>query len=935
MPLHSFLIVAPRLSPRSRITRDVRVLGLVLAGALAPVVSAAEPSLQVFHREIQPMLEKYCYDCHGDGSAKGGVALDEFKDAAALRDPNLWSRALKNVRSGIMPPADADPLPTEEAEKLMQWIKRDGMGLDPAKPDPGRVTVRRLNRVEYRNTVRDLVGIDFDTQKEFPADDTGHGFDNIADVLTISPMLLEKYLDAAQTIIAKAVVTKPRMVAENPILGRQFATVKVDTTLPEVPKPAAPAEPPVAPVVTPPAPVPDAAPAVVAIPGAPANAARPPGAPPGGGFRRGPRLPPPFTRPVPTVDASTDSLVLSYYTPATVAAKHRVERAGKYQLVVDLLAQETYADDLFDLNKCHVIFSLDGEQLLDQEFVREGYGKKFEYAFDRELTPGEHELSVEIKPIGPETLQHRKLRLRLNSVTLRGPLAPEFWVKTPGYDKYFSREVPADAKARRLYAREVLEKFAARAFRGPVDALTLDGLVGLAEKVYTRPTGTFEAGVAQAMVAVLASPTFIFREDRTQPLKPGQLHPTVTEQTLASRLSYFFWSSMPDEELLRLAAAGKLRANLPAQITRLLADNRSQEFVRNFTGQWLQARDIATVQITPEDVYLRDHPDPALQEAREALQRFQSVPQNRRTPEQAALFRVVQEFNRKTKPQLTDSLRRAMLRETEMSFEHVLKEDRSLLELLECDYTFLNEDLAKHYGIEGVTGETMRKVTLPADSPRGGILTQGTVLAVTSNPTRTSPVKRGVFILDVILGTPPAPPPPNIPPLEDAASAAQLRTMNLRDTLALHAKNPTCASCHSRMDPLGLALENFNAMGMWRTTDSNQPVQTAGKLITGESFGDIRELKHVLATSHRRDFYYCLSEKLLTYALGRGVDYYDVTTLDQLVAQLEASGGRPSVLINGIVNSAAFQQRREPSVSLATDGPNLGNPSERLSQKQP
>ncbi|MEO6079590.1 MAG: DUF1592 domain-containing protein [Steroidobacteraceae bacterium] len=867
----------------------------MLAALFAAFASAEEPSLAKFRSEIQPVLDKYCFECHGNGVGRGGVTLDEFETSAALHDPQLWLRALKNIRAGIMPPASQTPLPASDAAKIMQWIKRDGFGIDPAKPDPGRVTVRRLNRVEYRNTVRDLTGVDIDTQKEFPADDTGHGFDNIADVLTLSPLLLEKYLDAAQNVIAKAVVAKPRIVAERSILGRQFATVRVDTTLPEAAKPAA-------------APAPANAPPSRALAaGAPPAVGQPPPLP-----GRGPRPPPPATRPAPTVEG--DTVVLSYYTPAVVAAKHRVEQAGKYQLVFDLIAHETFADDLFDVNKCKVMVSVDGQKLLDQEFVREGYGKKFEYTFERELTAGEHEISVEMKPIGPETPQYRKLRIRINSVVVRGPMAAKFWAKAPGYDKYFLRDVPAGAAERRAYARVILEKFASRAFRRPVDPVTLKKLVALAEKVYSQPVSTFESGVMQSMVAVLASPSFIFREDRVEPLKPGQAHPLIDEYTLASRLSYFFWSSMPDEELLKLAAAGRLRANLPAQLTRMLADARSQELVRNFTGQWLQARDIATVPITTEDVFLRDHPDAAYEEAREIVRRILPIPREQRTAEDAAAFpaafAIANEFNRRPKPQLTDALRRAMQQETEMTFGHILKEDRSFLELLESDYTFLNEVLAKHYGIAEVTGPEMRKVTLAPDSPRGGVLTQGTVLAVTSNPTRTSPVKRGVLILGAILGTPPAPPPPNIPALEDAATAAELRTMSLRDTLALHAKNPVCHSCHSRMDPLGLALENFNAMGAWRTTDSGQPVQPAGKLITGESFTNVREFKHILATSRRQDFYYALSEKLLTYALGRGVEYYDTPTLDELVAQLEASGGRPSALLHAIVNSAPFQQRR-------------------------
>ncbi|HUR56990.1 MAG TPA: DUF1592 domain-containing protein, partial [Opitutaceae bacterium] len=490
----------------------------------------------------------------------------------------------------------------------------------------------------------------------------------------------------------------------------------------------------------------------------------------------------------------------------------------------------------------------------------------------------------------------------------------------------------------RNYARELLGEFALRAFRRPPDAISLDRLVALAESIYSQPKIPFEAGVAQAMVAVLASPRFIFREEQTEPLRPGQAYPAIDEYSLASRLSYFFWSSMPDAELLRLAGENQLRANLPAQVARLLRDRRSNEFVRNFTGQWLQARDIATVQLNAADIYLRDHPNPALDEARATLAKLRSKPRESRTSEEneqsTAARLVLSDYERQPKPQLTDDLRKAMLQETEQTFAHILKEDRSVLELIESDYTFLNEALAKHYGIEGVTGSTLRKVTLPPDSPRGGVLTQGTVLAVTSNPTRTSPVKRGVFILGTILGTPPAPPPPNIPALEDAASPEKLRSLSLRETLALHAKEPLCSSCHSRMDPLGLALENFNALGVWRTTDAGQPVQSAGQLISGEKFSDVRELKHVLATAHRRDFYYALGEKMLTYALGRGLDYYDVTTLDQVVAQLEATGGRPSALLTAIVNSAPFQQRRQSS-AVTSNATLPAASADRLVRTQP
>ncbi|HEY4246912.1 MAG TPA: DUF1592 domain-containing protein [Lacunisphaera sp.] len=852
--------------------------GLTLAAVaqvvFSPITVFAADDLDVFKKDIQPILAEHCYDCHGDGNKKGGVQLDGFANETALHDPALWMRALKNVRSGIMPPADEPRLPEDEAAKIAEWIKRGPFALDPLRPDPGRVTVRRLNRVEYRNTIRELLGVSYDTQKEFPADDTGHGFDNIGDVLTISPMLLEKYLDAAQSVVSSAVPGKAKDVAEETLLGSTFAALPVA-------KAVAPTQ-------------------VAKTPAPTASALK-------------------FERPAPAVHDT--ALDLSYYTPAIVGATYHVAHAGTYRLVLDLRSVEHYVDEQFDFNHCRLVFKIDGETLLEQEFVRDEEEKFFKFSYERSWTAGDHQLTFEVKPLGPDREQNRLLRIRIASVTVQGPLDAKYWTKPKQYDRVFPRAVPRTARARRGYARELLEKFASRAFRRPVDAATTDRLVALAESVYSKPDTSFEAGIARAMVAVLDSPRFIFREEATEPLQPGRIYPLVDEYSLASRLSYFFWSSMPDQELFDLAAAGKLRANLPAQVNRMLRDPRSAEFVHNFTGQWLQARDIASVQIDASSIYLREHSDPELEAAFEAYEKINPIPEEKRTPAQVAAlahaFAVYYASQRIPKPKLTGELRWAMQQETEMSFAYLLKEDRSLLEMIECDYTFLNEDLAKHYGIAGVTGSEMRRVQLPADSPRGGILTQGTMLAVTSNPTRTSPVKRGVFILNAILGTPPAPPPPNIPALEDAASPDKIMQMTLRENLTLHAKNPMCHSCHSRMDPLGLALENFNAMGAWRDAEMKHPVEPAGTLITGESFADVRELKHILATKHRRDYYYCVTEKLLTYALGRGLDYRDTDTVDQLVAQLEATNGRPSALLNGIINSVPFQQRR-PTIYLQT-----------------
>jgi len=679
--------------------------GVVAMSAVGLQLHAAEsPAAAAFRKDVQPLLANYCYDCHGDGTAKGQVAFDELKTDDALLNHDLWLKVLKNVRANIMPPVKKAQPTAEEQKRLEQWIKHSAFGIDPKNPDPGHVTLRRLNRVEYRNTIRDLMGVDFRVDVEFPTDDSGHGFDNIADVLTLPPMLMEKYLEAAKTIVAKA--------------------------------------------------VPDA---------------------PGG----------------------------------------------------------------------------------------------------------------------------------------------------KNYERFFGKEVPATADARREQARKVLGSFASKAYRRPADEKTLARLTALAESIYNQPGKTYEAGLSQAMVAVLASPRFLFREEGVEAGSGKKSHPFVDEHTLASRLSYFLWSTMPDDELFRLAAEGNLRKNLSSQVTRMLADRKSEALVRNFVGQWLQARDIENVPIEERAVLARDDgPNPDRERNRRRFRELRDKPEESLTPEEKEeLAKLRAAFRGAGQPrvEMTGELRRAMRQETEKVFEYILREDRSLLELLESDYTFLNERLAKHYGVENVTGNEMRRVTLPANSPRGGILGQGTVLAVTSNPTRTSPVKRGVFILDNILGLPPPPPPPDIPPLEDAAKNTTNRSPTLKELLALHREQPLCASCHNRMDPLGLALENFNAMGIWREREQGQPIDAAGRLITGEQFSDVKDLRRILATKHQLDFYRALTEKLLTYALGRGMEYYDVETIDRVVAGLETSNGQPSALLMGIVESAPFQKTRNLNAPLKTE----------------
>jgi hypothetical protein len=814
-----------------------------------PVLGADLDIATSFRRTAQPVLDKFCSGCHNSDLKKGGIAFEVDDPTPLLQDKELWLKTLKMLRAGMMPPKGKRRPSAEQVADVENWIKYAAFGIDPKNPDPGRVTIRRLNRTEYRNTIRDLLGVDFNTTAEFPADDTGHGFDNISDILTISPLLLEKYIAAAKSIVTQAVPLVPLMPAERRIPGQHLASSKT----------------------------------------------------------KGPQDGP---------------LALSYYKPATATHQFVAEHAGHYKLVLDVTANETYVDNQFDYNKCRLLFKTGDTVLLSQEFSRQG-NKPFRFEFEQDWQAGKHELTLEVEPLTPKERQVRSLTLRVVALTVRGPMAREYWVRPESHARFFPGVVPEELEARRAYARKILEPFVTRAYRRPVDGETLDRLVRLAEATSGKPGQTFEAGIAQAMIVVLASPRFLFREEWAMPGSADK-YPLLDEYALASRLSYFLWSTMPDQELFRLAGENKLRQNLSAQVTRMLADKRSGEFMRNFSGQWLQARAIETANVNAAAVMLKELPrDPQAEEKRA---RFREL--NRKSPEtlteaekkelneaRTAFFKG---FRRFAQFELTGDLRRAMRQETEMAFEHVVREDRSLLELIDADYTFLNEKLAKHYGIEGVKGQQMRKVSLPQDSPRGGVLTQGTMLIITSNPDRTSPVKRGVFILDNILGMPPPPPPPNIPLLEQAAAGLKSKTPTLRETLKAHREDALCMSCHNRMDPLGLAFENFNALGRWRDKEQGQPIEPAGELLTGESFKDVRELKRILTGDRRLDFYRCATEKMLIYALGRGLEPGDAHTVDDLVNKLEAAKGHPSVLISSIIESAAFQRRRQGAEPQAT-----------------
>lgn len=808
---------------------------LAAGGLVSMAQGADDPAATHFHQKVEPILTKYCYDCHGNGLSKGQVTFDEFaSDAEILGKRDLWLHVLKNVRGGLMPPREEDDTlrpSAEEISTLANWIKYEAFKIDPKNPDPGHVTARRLNRVEYRNTIRDLMGIDFNSEAEFPPDDTGNGFDNNGDVLTISPLHLEKYLAAAETIVDRAVPKVSKIIRERVATSREFRNES------------------------------------------------------GGGNGEN----------------------LSARRAAKVSRTFNVDRAEKYQVLMELEVRGSFD---FDPGHCTVICRIDGAESFTEDVVW-SERRTVKREFELDWTAGSHVVSFEIVPLPPVGAvavadggssakpaggapdarpSSTNVNVRIASVTVRGPLNPQYWNQPENYARFFpAGPAPDDAAARDRYAAELLRRFATRAFRRPVEEAKVTQLTAIARQVYTQSGKTFEEGIGRAMMAVLGSPRFLFRVEGPEPAHAREAFAPIDEYALASRLSYFLWSTMPDDELFKLAEKGELRRELRPQLARMLQDSKSQAFVRNFTGQWLQARDVEFVPIN----------------ARVVL-----GPNGLR--------------NKEGRIEFDSAFRKAMRSETEMYFDHVLRKDLSVLDFVDSDYTFLNEKLAEHYGVPGVTGEQLRLVKLPPDSPRGGILTQGTVLAVTSNPTRTSPVKRGLFILENILGTPPPPPPPDVPALEESKKDFKGREPKLSEVLALHRSSKLCSSCHQRMDPLGLALENFNALGGWRDTEARQPIEPAGQLVTGEKFADVRELKQVLRRDRKMDIYQCLTEKMLTYALGRGLDYHDVQTVDDIASRLDREGGRISALLTGIVESPAFQKQRTEratqTVSLNSTG---------------
>jgi len=742
-----------------------------------------------FEQTIQPFMAAHCYGCHDAQMKSGGLNLETFQTTASvIQNREKWEEVLLKIRTGEMPPKGM-PHPKEaELKAVIQWLENLFEQADKqAKPDPGRVTARRLNRSEYANTIRDLLAVDFRANQEFPVDDSGDGFDNIADVLTVSPVLMEKYMAAAERIAARAIGADP--LPKKPVEAKY----------------------------------------------------------------------------------SREMMNIRRLDVSTAEATHRVEWDGEYNIRIGLPGERTA-----DAKPVTMGFWMDGKLL--HTMTVETKPSKLVYfdPYSEEemklfLPEGDHTFRVafindEFVKSLPEkdAYNNNKKNKFIGSMTFVGPFPAT--AEKPSRKKILI----CDPNSGRVCVEKIIATLAHRAYRRPVTKSEVASLMKLASTAKGGGSEglSVEQGVQVAIQAMLVSPHFLFRIERDpDPTDATKVH-QIADLELASRLSYFLWSSMPDDELLALAETGKLRApgTLTAQIKRMLADEKSAALADNFAGQWLETRNLDVVK-----------PDP---------QKF---------------------------PTWGPELREAMKTETRMFFEAMLRENRPISDFLDARFTFLNELLAKHYGIEGMTGPDFRRVELKTDQ-RGGILAQASVLTVSSYPTRTSPVIRGKYLLQNILGAAPPPPPPNVPTLNEEAVGS---IGSLRQQLEKHRTNPTCASCHNRMDVLGFGLENYDAIGRWRTMDGKFPIDVSGTFPNGKSFSSPAQMRALLK-GDIPDFARCLTGKMLTYALGRAVERYDRRTINDINRKLEASGYQFQTLIYEIAESLPFQARRGEAINKNT-----------------
>lgn len=749
--------------------------GAYLGVARAPGPKGVDERLKLeFTESVKPLMQNYCAGCHMGPRAMGGFRLSDFPTADAFTEkPKTLEKLIQYVRTKHMPPAGSDQPTVEERAQILTWAERV-FAAHCGDADAGKVTLRRLSRFEYENTVADLLGVRLDFADEFPSDDVGYGFDNIGDVLTLSTLHLEKYLAAGERVAAE--VFPAAVPSEYSVdLGR--------LTLPQ-----------------------------------------------GVGFE--------------------SNGAVNLYTAATISAPITVKEGGEFLLSVRLSGMQAGPDP------CQARVAVNG-RVVSAFAVRAQAAEPVTSEFPVTISgAGTVTISVQFtndyyNPQAPQGQRDRNLLV--HDIKLRGPIGGSPKV-TPGRRLLLTGLTGTGRET----AVAALRRFAARAFRRPLQPGELDRIMGLYDAANRQGLG-FEQSMQVALTGILVSPNFLFRVELDSGPRDGRGNVPVGDYELASRLSYFLWGSVPDDQLIAAAAGGALGTpeGLQKQVERMLVDPKSRRLADGFVEQWLQLRKLEAHQVDP------------------------------------TVF-----------PEFTAELRASMVEEPKLLFLDALANGRKVSDLLDSRESFVNGPLARLYGISGVTGAEFRRVSLPPQ--RGGILGTAAYLTVTSNPNRTSPVKRGRFVLDNILGTPLPPPPPDVGAIaEDARSMAQL---SLRERFEEHRKNPACATCHASMDPIGFGLENFDGIGQWRTMDGPHPIDASGQLPDGAAFTGPAELRTVLKTQEDL-FVRHLGERLLTYATGRGMRVEDACHLDAIRDEARARGGTVKALVIAVVLSEPFRFR--------------------------
>lgn len=809
---------------KTRVCLTVSLAALALVARIQNLTAQVPADIASFQQTALPFLSKNCFACHNQKVKSGNLNLE------AVIDPQVWDKVLEKVSTGQMPPPGMPAPSHADAVAFTTWIEslltRSGFSREG---EPGRVMARRLNRVEYNNTVRDLLGVHVRPADEFPVDDSGYGFDNIGDVLSVSPMLMEKYMAAAAKISRLAVFgeqypSRPTRLIR--LLNRRspdgndvLSSGNFGSYFP------------------------------YSMRGAMYGSWT---FPVDGEYELRLRIA--------NFRGDTEAKTL-VQRPRPQPGQPAGRRATREVTEEQLKAREEAARKGAPPRK--LVLALDGQPVLNA--VVEGTSA---YQYDRgeyiarvPVRAGEHFIRASY----PELANLKDPRENLNPdmrralfvdyLEIAGPFNPSAG-PPESYKRIFICGHPKGSHKPECAPR-ILENLIERAWRRPVSKDEVDSKVRLVRQA-RKEGDTFEEGIEVALNAVLASPDFLFRIERDP--KPAAGAPYfVNEYELASRLSYFLWGSMPDAELFQTARDQRLRKPgvLEAQVRRMMADPKAINLVDNFAAQWLQLRNLG-----------RTKPDPA---------RF---------------------------PTVDDELLDAMRRETALFVSAIIREDRSILDFIDAPFTYLNGPLARHYGIAGVDGEPFQRVELDGEQ-RGGLLTQGAILTVSSYPTRTSPPVRGKWVLDILLGTPPPPPPPDVPVLDESKLA---EAQSLRDRMERHRKDPSCSACHNLMDPIGFGLESYDAVGAWRTLDGKFPIDTSGTLPDGRSFRGAKDLKQILK-GQSDTFARNLTRKLLTYALGRGLERYDGAAVDRICSQAAANNYRFSALVLEIVNSKPFQMR--------------------------